>query len=99
MEKDFFSNNFFSDNERFADIINGIGCGGKTFVQEKNLQELDTRVRLGRFRGFERKQKRRRNLYRDLVRKTPFKVNFAIIDIENQEGFKRTFTERIFLWF
>ena len=56
MEKDIVSNNFFSDNERFADIINGIGCGGKTFVQGKDLQELDTRVRLGRFRRFGRKQ-------------------------------------------
>ena len=85
MEKDFDSNDFFSDNERFADIINGIGCGGETFVQGKDLQELDTRVRLGRFRRFGRKQKKRKNLYRDLVRKTPFNVNFAIIGIENQE--------------
>lgn len=28
MEKDFISSAFFSDNERYADIINGIGCNG-----------------------------------------------------------------------
>lgn len=33
MEKDFNSSSFFSDNERYADIINGIGCNGIAFVQ------------------------------------------------------------------
>lgn len=28
MEKDIVSNVFFSDNERYADIINGVGCNG-----------------------------------------------------------------------
>ena len=95
MEKDIVSNNFFSDNERFADIINGIGCGGKTFVQGKDLQELDSRVRLGRLRRFGRNQKKRKNLYRDLVRKTPFKINFAIIGIENQEEIDYSLPVRI----
>lgn len=36
MEKDFFSCIFFSDNERYADIINGIGCDGVPFVREKD---------------------------------------------------------------
>ncbi len=52
---------------------------------EKDLQELDTRVRLGDFRKQRRRQKRKKTLYRDMVRKTPFGVNFAIIGIENQE--------------
>lgn len=80
MEKDFYSNIFFSDNERYADIINGIGCDGIPFVKGKDLQELDTRV-------FHRGRRYRRNkiLCRDLVRKTPFGINFAIIGIENQE--------------
>lgn len=90
MEKDFYSNIFFSDNERYADIINGIGCDGIPFVEGKDLQELDTRVfhnngyRRG-VRGLVRRRSRKKTLYRDLVRKTPFGVNFAIVGIENQE--------------
>lgn len=90
MEKDFYSNIFFSDNERYADIINGIGCDGIPFVEGKDLQELDTRVfhnngyRRG-VRGLVRRRSCKKTLYRDLVRKTPFGVNFAIVGIENQE--------------
>ncbi|MGN0376704.1 MAG: transposase [Suilimivivens sp.] len=51
-------------------------------MRGKDLQELDTRVNFGRTQGFW--QKRRKTLYRDLVRKTPFGVNFAIVGIENQ---------------
>ena len=52
MEKDFVINNFFSGNERYADIINCIGSGRISFVQGKDLQERDTGVRNGRFGGF-----------------------------------------------
>lgn len=83
MEKDITSSNFFSDNERYADIINGIGCEGMPFVKGKDLQEMDTRVNLGRF--MRRGGKEKKSLYRDLLRKTPFGINFAIIGIENQE--------------
>lgn len=51
MEKDFISSSFFSDNERYADIINGIGCDGVPFVKGKDLQELDTKVSFGRWKG------------------------------------------------
>lgn len=85
MEKDFTSSSFFSDNERYADIINGIGCEGVPFVKGKDLQELDTKINLGSFRGHGHSWKRKKRLYRDLVRKTPFGINFAIIGIENQE--------------
>ncbi|MDE7332833.1 MAG: hypothetical protein K2O16_11495 [Lachnospiraceae bacterium] len=47
MEKDFVSVTFFSDNERYADIINSIGCDGVPFVKGKDLQELDTRANFG----------------------------------------------------
>ncbi len=84
MEKDFSSNVFFSDNSRYADIINGIGCGGIPFVKGDDLQELDTRVNFGRLAGL-RRRRNKKILSRDLLRKTPFGVNFAIIGIENQE--------------
>lgn len=85
MEKDLCGNVFFSDNERYADIINGLGCDGVPFVRGEDLQEFDTRTYLRGRRGPGRRRKRGKLLYRDMVRKTPFGVNFAIIGIENQE--------------
>ncbi len=84
MEKDFRSSVFFSDNERYADIINGFGCGGARFVTGKDLQEVDARVNLGSLKGSGRPL-HEQTMYRDLIRRTPFGVNFAIIGIENQE--------------
>lgn len=70
MRKDESWKNFFGDNERYADVINGIGCRGVQYVKPSDLQELDT--------ASKRKA-------RDLLRKTAFGMNFAIIGIENQE--------------
>jgi len=61
---------FFEDNRRFADLINGIGCGGKQFVKETDLSEED--VTSGR-----------KN--RDMLRKVAFGVNFVIVGVEHQE--------------
>lgn len=85
MKKDFYSNVFFSDNERYADIINCLGCNGMAFVEGKDLRELDSMVYRTRMRGSDPKRRRKRTMYRDLVRRTPFGVNFAIVGIENQE--------------
>lgn len=84
MEKDFISSVFFSDNDRYADIINGIGCDGIPFVKGEDLQELDTRINIGRHKGF-RKRKRTTVKYRDLMRKAAFGMNFAMVGIENQD--------------
>lgn len=70
MKKDESWKKFFDDNERYADIINGVGCGGVQFVKPENLQELDTASK---------------KKARDLIRKVAFGVNFAIIGIENQD--------------
>lgn len=83
MKKDFISSAFFSDNERYADIINGIGCNGIPFVKGEDLQETDTKVLFGRDRRFGRRRKKRTEKYRDLMRKTAFGMNFAMIGIEN----------------
>ena len=85
MEKDFVSSIFFSDNERYADIINGIGCDGIPFVKGKDLQETDTKVLFRAGRGLLGKAKKMVPKYRDLMRKTAFGINFAMIGIENQE--------------
>lgn len=67
MEKDFASSSFFSDNERYADIINGIGCEGVPFVKGKDLQELDTRINLGGFSRHRRRRIGKKRLYRYLI--------------------------------
>ena len=63
-------NVFFEDNHRYADLINGIGCGGVQFVKDTDLMEADSTEK---------------SKCRDLLRKVAFGVNFAIIGIENQE--------------
>lgn len=70
MGKDVEWKSFFQDNHRYADIINGIGCGGIQLVKDTDLQEAD--VTSGK-----------KN--RDLIRKTAFGVNFVLIGIENQD--------------
>lgn len=85
MEKDIVCNAFFSDNERYADIINGIGCKGIPFVEGKDLQELDTKVRPSQAKSTGKKRKKAAVKYRDLMRKASFGMNFAVIGIENQE--------------
>lgn len=75
MNKDIGWKEYLADNDRYADIINGICCKGAQMVAGKDLKELDTQT------GFGRKIK-----VRDIVRKAAFGVNFAVIGIENQES-------------
>ena len=96
MENDFISGCFFSDNERFADIINGIGCAGQVLRKRSSASHESLHHSVQGSRRWRRKKvrargrrgavkRRRKTLYRDLVRKTPFGVNFAIVGIENQD--------------
>ena len=61
---------YFADNERYADIINGIGCGGQQLIKHTDLHEDDSQAG---------------KKTRDLLRKIALGMNFAIIGIENQE--------------
>lgn len=70
MGKDVEWKSFFQDNHRYADIINGIGCDGVQLVKDTDLQEVDA--------GVGKKA-------RDLLRRTAFGANFALIGIENQD--------------
>ena len=70
MGKDTGWKDYFSDNERYADIINGLGCGGQQLVKDTDLCEDDSHAG---------------KKARDLLRKTAFGMNFALIGIENQE--------------
>lgn len=89
MAQDVTWKSYFSDDERYADIINGIGCGGRQLVMKDDLQELDTQTGFLRKPQFIRKIRRgkggRKIKIRDILRKAAFGVNFAIIGIENQE--------------
>ena len=82
MVKDVGWKEFLSEDERYADVINGIGCNGEQVVKKEDLQELDTQT------GFLRKilhSRKGNTKIRDCLRKVAFGTNFAIIGIENQE--------------
>lgn len=88
MEKDIGWKGFFSDDERYADIINGIGCKGRQVVKKENLQEQDTQTGFLRSPQFIQKLsslKKKNVKIRDSIRKVAFGVNFAIIGIESQD--------------
>lgn len=46
MEKDFLLKRYLADNERYADLLNGIGFAGKQIVTADDLQELVLKIRL-----------------------------------------------------
>ena len=88
MGKDIGWKSFLSDDERYADVINGIGCKGQQIVSKDDLHEMDTQTGLSRSQNFVRRltQSRKGNVkIRDCLRKGAFGMNFAIIGIENQE--------------
>ena len=70
MGKDVEWKSFFQDNHRYADIINGIGCGGVQLVKDTDLAEVDSTVK---------------KKSRDALRKVALGMNFLIVGIENQE--------------
>lgn len=80
-EKNIITNAYWSDNERFADIINvGIFKAKKVLSAEK-LEEVN-----GILNTFidKRGKKKGINRYRDVVKKAAFGTNFMIMGIENQ---------------
>ncbi len=87
MEKDLKKKGYFYDPERFADLINGVVCSGKSVLSASGLTDQDSQTGFycseansGKEYGAKKKQR-----YRDLVRKAAFGVNFMVIGIENQE--------------
>ena len=74
MEVDVSWKEYFRDDARYVDIINGIGCGGQQLVNPEDLQEADSQTILGRlYRVLGKSGKR---YVRDMVRKVAFGVNF-----------------------
>lgn len=89
MAKDVTWKSYFLDDERYADIINGIACGGKQLIAKDDLQELDIQTGFLHnpqfLRTIRTKMRGQRVKLRDMLRKAAFGMNFAIIGIENQE--------------
>lgn len=81
-QKDLVTNRCLTDNERYSDLINGIVFGGEQRLCSDALQEMDSRSVIGQwiykyiYKG--------RQLYRDIIKKAAFGINFAVIGIENQ---------------
>lgn len=75
---------YFRDEARYADVINGLGCAGQQLVKGEDLQEADTQTLLGRW--YSTLGKGGKVCIRDMVCKVAFGVNFAIAGIENQEN-------------
>lgn len=70
MEKDTKWKVFFDRNDRYADVINGIGCAGRQMVRPEELQEADS--------GSGKRS-------RDALRKAALGMNFVLVGIENQD--------------
>lgn len=86
MEKDLQEKEYLHAPERFADLINGVVCGGKKILLPSDLTEVDSQTGyLQASTGRGRRAPRRRPQYRDVIRKAAFGVNFMVIGIENQE--------------
>jgi len=86
MEHNMVVNRYLSDNERYADLINGCEFAGKQIVTAADLSDVDTQVnasaddKTGR-----RTRPGRKTKYRDIARKVAFGIRFMVIGIENQE--------------
>ncbi len=80
MEEDLLLKEYLSDNERYADLFNGFFFSGEQVICAKSLHSYDTQT------GYVRNGKRNRKVrYRDLMRRSDFGLNFAVIGIENQK--------------
>lgn len=67
---------YFSDPSRFADVINGFGCGGEQIFSAEDLQEDNSQV-------LDPEQSKEQ--FRDMVRKVALGVHYILIGIENQD--------------
>ncbi len=74
MQKDEVLRCYLSDNARYADLMNGMIFEGRNVVQPEDLRPLDSRV-----------EGENSTRYHDLIRRSCFGVNFAVVGVENQE--------------
>ena len=81
MDKDLAAKACLAVNERYADLVNGLLLGGKQMVKPSDIQEMDSQ----QWNKQRRKKSKYKQMYRDLIRKTAFGINFSLVGIENQE--------------
>ncbi len=74
---------YFDNNERYADLINGFVFCGQQVVSGIHVKESDSR-KIGKNRRRKPKRLKYRQRYRDFVRKTVFGLNCVVIAVENQ---------------
>ena len=74
---------YLDDDERYADLINGVSFGGRQMVKAEDLSERDTQT--GYHKNTRAVKGKRNTKYRDLFRKASFGANFAVVGIENQQ--------------
>lgn len=80
-EKDICSIEYFEDEERFADIVNGHVFHGERYVLPEDIQERKRSSFLKWKRSGSREM---RTLYRDIVRLVKMKMKVVLIAMENQ---------------
>lgn len=90
MKNDAADKVFFDNDERYADLINGLLCNGRQVLRKEDLREHSGSVqvrtagsmtgRVKSVRGYERREK-----IQDIVRKAALGVNFILIGLENQQ--------------
>ena len=84
MEYDLVKKRYLSDNERYADLINGLMFKGRQLIRAENLMDMDTQT--GMWSRIWRKGKwKYKSHYRDLIKKVALGVGFVVVGIENQE--------------
>ena len=84
MMKDLTTKRCLSDNERYADLINGAVFGGRQLLKPQDLTDRDSHAIMRRVKasGGKKSYKPR---YHDLIKKAAFGVNFAVISLEDQD--------------
>ncbi|MCM1123089.1 MAG: hypothetical protein NC416_10935 [Eubacterium sp.] len=86
MEKDLQNKGYLCNPERFADLINGVMCSGKRILSPTDLSDMDSQTGFhGHSLDHGNNIARKKQRYRDLIKKAAFGVNFMVIGIENQE--------------
>lgn len=85
MQQDLLLKRYLSDNERYADLINGFGFNGRQVVRASDLTELDTQTGQHGNNNDRNGKQFKKTKTRDLIRKVAFGVNFAVVGLENQE--------------
>lgn len=74
---------YLSDDERYADLINGVSFDGKQVIKAEDLSDRDTQT--GYHKNSSEVKGKRKIKYRDLFRKASFGANFMVIGVENQQ--------------